>query len=77
VPSAKRPIARLAALSLCGALAVGSLSACATTQEKAAAQRAEAAGILKARAKRRHNKADGPKTVPYGSKASRRRGEEG
>ena len=55
--SAKRK-AQLAALCLClcGALVAGSLSGCATTQEKAAAQRAEAEQILKAREKRQQNK---------------------
>jgi hypothetical protein len=38
-------------LALCGALAAGSLAGCSTTQEKAAAQRAKAEQILKARAK--------------------------
>lgn len=43
---------QLAVLALCGALGAGSLAGCATTQEKAAAQRAESARILKARAER-------------------------
>jgi predicted aminopeptidase len=64
VPSAKRetrsrrPIApaRFTALALCGALAVGSLAGCETTQEKAAAQRAQSERILEARAKRQAQK---------------------
>ncbi|MGN6587085.1 MAG: hypothetical protein ACTHKT_06365 [Solirubrobacterales bacterium] len=50
MPSA-RP-RQLAIVALCGALGAGSLTGCETTQEKAAAQRAESARILKARAKR-------------------------
>jgi hypothetical protein len=52
VPSARRA-PQLAVLALCGALGAGSLAGCETTQEKAAAQRAESAQILKARANRR------------------------
>lgn len=44
---------QIAAIALCGALGAGSLAGCETTQEKAAAQRAESARILKARAERR------------------------
>jgi hypothetical protein len=51
VPSARR-VPHLAVLGLCGALAVGSLAGCETTQEKASAQRAESERILDARAKR-------------------------
>ncbi len=54
MPSARPQ--RLAVLLLCGALAAGSLAGCETTQEKAAAQRAESARILKARAKRQKAK---------------------
>jgi len=43
---------QLAVLALGGALAVTGLSGCETTQEKAEAQRAESARILKARDKR-------------------------
>lgn len=53
MPSARRQT-QLAVLALCGALAVGSLAGCSTTQEKAAAKQAESAQILKARAKRQH-----------------------
>jgi hypothetical protein len=52
VPSARR-VPQLAILALCGALGASSLAGCETTQEKAAAQRAESAQILKARASRR------------------------
>jgi hypothetical protein len=55
VPSASRNT-QLAVLILGGALAAGSLAGCATTQEKAAAQRAESARILKAREQRRRQK---------------------
>jgi len=51
VPSA-RGGKHLAVLVLCAALSAGGLTGCETTQEKAAAQRAESARILKARAKR-------------------------
>ena len=77
MPSAKRA-PQLAVLALCGALGTGSLAGCETTQEKAAAQRAQSERILEARAKRQakrkhHNhQADGTKTVPYGPKSSRR-----
>lgn len=47
---------RLAALGLCAVLAAGALAGCSTTQEKAAAQRAEAKRILDARAKRQQRK---------------------
>jgi hypothetical protein len=53
VPSAKR---QLAVLGLSGALVAGSLGGCSTTQDKAAAQRAESARILKARDKRQERK---------------------
>jgi hypothetical protein len=55
VLSARRP-QQLAVLALGGAVAVGGLAGCATTQEKAAAQRAESARILKARDKRQERK---------------------
>jgi hypothetical protein len=76
VPSARRS-RQLTVLGLCGALGVGSLAGCATTQEKAAAQRAQSERILEARAKRqakRHTKhhADGTKVPLYGGKSSRR-----
>jgi regulator of protease activity HflC (stomatin/prohibitin superfamily) len=55
VHSAKRA-PRLAVLALCGVLAACSLAGCETTQEKAAAQQAESARILEARAKRQEEK---------------------
>jgi hypothetical protein len=55
VPSAKRP-PQIAVLALCGAIGVGSLAGCETTQEKAEAQRAESERILDARAKRQAQK---------------------
>jgi hypothetical protein len=55
VPSAKRA-PQLAVLVLCGALGAGSLAGCETTQEKAAAQRAQSERILEARAKRQAKK---------------------
>jgi hypothetical protein len=77
VPSARRGN-QLAALVLGGAFAVAGLSGCSTTQEKAAAQRAESARILKARDKRQQTRkrdqgqADGPKTSKYLGKSARR-----
>ena len=60
MPSARRPrqlcgsrrASRLAVLALCGAIGAGALTGCETTQEKAAAQRAQSERILEARAKR-------------------------
>ena len=77
MPSARR-YRQLAVLGLCGALGVGSLTGCETTQEKAAAQQAESERILEARAERqakRHTKhrADGTKVPLYGGKSARRR----
>jgi hypothetical protein len=43
-------------LALCGTLGIAGLSGCETTQEKAAAQRAESERILEARAKRQQQK---------------------
>jgi hypothetical protein len=54
VPSVRRN--QLAALALGGALAVAGLSGCETTQDKAAAHRAESEQILKAREKRQQEK---------------------
>ena len=47
---------QLAVLALGGAVAVGGLAGCSTTQDKAAAQQAESARILKAREKRQERK---------------------
>jgi hypothetical protein len=55
VPSVKAR-QRAAVLGLCGVIAATSLAGCETTQEKAAAQRAESARILKAREKRQEKK---------------------
>jgi hypothetical protein len=55
VPSARRA-PQLAVLALCGALGASSLAGCETTQEKAAAQRAQSERILEARAKRQAQK---------------------
>ena len=55
MPSARRG-EKLAVLVLGGVFAIGSLAGCATTQEKAAAQRAESARILEAREKRQERK---------------------
>jgi hypothetical protein len=54
VPSVKRN--QLAGLALAGALAVTGLTGCETTQEKAAAHRAESERILEAREKRQQKK---------------------
>lgn len=76
MPSARRA-PRLAVLVVCGAIGAGALTGCETTQEKAAAQQAESARILKARAKRqavrKHRKhhAHGLKVPPYGGKSAR------
>lgn len=91
MPSARRPrqlgaargASRLAVLALCGAIGAGALTGCETTQEKAAAQRAESERILSARAKRQaHRKhheqhADGTKTSPSGTKSPRQQKGEG
>ncbi|HET7454146.1 MAG TPA: hypothetical protein VFJ76_01345 [Solirubrobacterales bacterium] len=55
MPSARRA-SQLAVLAVCGALGAGALTGCETTQEKAAAQQAESARILEARAKRQAQK---------------------
>jgi hypothetical protein len=55
VPSARRA-PQIAVFALCGALGAGSLAGCETTQEKAAAQRAQSERILEARAKRKAKK---------------------
>jgi hypothetical protein len=69
---------QLAVLALGGTLVAGSLAGCSTTQEKAAAQQAESARILKAREKRQarrkndNHHADGPNRASYRSKSARR-----
>ena len=77
MPSVRRT-QQLAVLALGGAFAAGSLAGCSTTQEKAAAQRAESARILKARDKRqqarKHIKDDGTKSGLSNRKSSRQRG---
>ena len=55
MPSVKRK-RRFVLLALAGVIAAGSLGGCATTQEKAAAHRAESERILEAREKRRQEK---------------------
>jgi hypothetical protein len=55
VPSARRA-PQIAVFALCGALGAGALTGCETTQEKAAAQRAQSERILEARAKRQAKK---------------------
>jgi len=57
VPSVKRPgYMHLTVLTLSGVLVAGSLGGCSTTQEKAAAHRAESERILEAREKRQQAK---------------------
>lgn len=62
MPSVKRPRHRpscrrqLAVLTLSALLVVGGLGGCSTTQEKAAAHRAESERILEAREKRQEKK---------------------
>lgn len=60
MPSARRP-QQLAVLALGGALLTGGLAGCSTTQEKAAAHRAESERILDARDKRQQRKQEGKK----------------
>lgn len=60
MPSARRP-QQLAVLALGGALLAGGLGGCSTTQEKAAAHRAESERILEAREKRQQKKQKGEK----------------
>jgi hypothetical protein len=55
VPSARRA-PQVAVFALCGVLGAGALTGCETTQEKAAAQRAQSERILEARAKRQAQK---------------------
>ena len=55
MPSARRT-PQFAVLAICGALGAGALTGCETTQEQAAAQRAESERILEARAKRQAQK---------------------
>jgi len=55
VLSVKRP-KQLALLALCAVFGLGSLTGCETTQEKAAAHRAESERILDARAERQAQK---------------------
>ncbi|HWJ42335.1 MAG TPA: hypothetical protein VNR67_02780 [Solirubrobacterales bacterium] len=55
MPSAKRD-RHLALLVLAGVFATGGISGCSTTQEKAAAHRAESEQILEAREKRQQKK---------------------
>jgi hypothetical protein len=55
VPSARRA-PQIAVFALCGAIGAGTLAGCETTQEKAAAQRAQSERILEARAKRQAQK---------------------
>lgn len=55
MPSAKRQ-SQLGALVLCGAIGVGGLGGCSTTQEKAAIHQAKSERILEAREKRQEQK---------------------
>lgn len=55
MPSVKRD-RHLALLALAGVFAAGSISGCSTTQDKAAAHRAESERILEAREKRQQKK---------------------
>ena len=79
MPSVKRDKG-LVLLALAGVFAAGSLSGCSTTQEKAAAHRAESERILEAREKRQQARknddqhADGTKTDLSIRKTSRRQG---
>ncbi|MFL5872831.1 MAG: hypothetical protein ACJ75T_05070 [Solirubrobacterales bacterium] len=55
MPSVKRD-RHLALLALAGVFAAGSIGGCSTTQDKAAAHRAESERILKAREKHQQQK---------------------
>lgn len=55
MPSVKRK-RRFVLLAMAGVFAAGSLGGCSTTQDKAAAHRAESERILKAREKRQQEK---------------------
>ena len=55
MPSVRRN-KRFVLLALAGVFAAGSLGGCSTTQDKAAAHRAESERILKAREKRQQQK---------------------
>lgn len=57
MPSVRRR--QLTVITLAGALAVAGLTGCETSQEKAAAHRAESERILKAREKRQQKKQAG------------------
>lgn len=70
----------LALLVLAGVFAAGSLTGCSTTQDKAAAHRAESERILEAREKRQARKngkhdADGTKSGSPNRKSSRQQQE--
>ncbi|HET9197233.1 MAG TPA: hypothetical protein VFN92_03130 [Solirubrobacterales bacterium] len=73
---------QLAVFALGGALLAGGVSGCSTTQDKAAAHRAESERILEARAQRKAEKndkhdADGTKSASPERKSSRQREEKG
>jgi hypothetical protein len=72
----QRPLARSAIVAACAALIAVGTTGCETTQEKAAAQQARAAHILKARAERKRAKhADGTKSRPDHDKSAHRQKE--
>ena len=56
MPSVRRQATRLGVLATCATLLAGSLAGCTTTQEKAAAHKAEAERILDAREKRQEKR---------------------
>ncbi|MGB7684958.1 MAG: hypothetical protein WBL45_04160 [Solirubrobacterales bacterium] len=61
MPSASRPLTRLAVAACCGSLLLGAAAGCSTTQEKAAKHQAEAKRILDERAKRKKQRDKGDK----------------
>jgi hypothetical protein len=61
VPSARRPLTRLAVAACCGSLLLGATTGCSTTQEKAAKHQAESKRILDERAKRQREADKGDK----------------
>lgn len=79
-PPLSRRLPRLALIGICGLLALGTVTGCSTTQEKAARAQARAKHLLQARAQRQRHKqhgADGHKSGSGGVKSAQRKGKEG
>lgn len=71
--SVNRHSPRLAALSLCGLLLVGTASGCSTTQEKAERQQARAKHIIDARSERQRKRHEHEKPGKQEKKGSKQR----